>query len=391
MRIVLATRALAWPGGSETYLLTVAEALQRLGHGATIHCHEEGEAAELARERGTPVETSLDAVDACDAALAQDAPAAYELAERFANVPILFVAHSRVEVQVPPQLAGVCPAAVAMNDRIAEHLRALAVAPEVVRLRQPVDRRRFRALGISSLRAPRVVAFGNNLPRTRERMLAAACGRLGYEFGVLGDRGGAGGSLHPEVELADAQIALAIGRCAVEAMACAKAVYVYGLGGGDGWVTPSTYPALEADGFTGRGTDSALDVDVLTEELAWFGPTMGRDNLDLAAAHHDALDHARELIEVWRRLGAPSPQPSEAAELARMGRLQRQTEETSATFEMAAQSRGMALERAEADRDTARAELAALKGSLRYRIGAALAWPLDAIRRIRARRRSRGR
>jgi hypothetical protein len=86
MRTVLATRAFARPGGSETYLLTVAEALERLGHQATIHCHEEGQAAELARSRGTRVETSLDAVEGCDAALAQDAPASYELAERFPDV-----------------------------------------------------------------------------------------------------------------------------------------------------------------------------------------------------------------------------------------------------------------------------------------------------------------
>src|SRR5262245_11692161 len=123
MRTVLATRAFARPGGSETYLLTVAETLERLGHHATIHCHEEGQAAELARGRGTRVETTLDAVGGCDAALAQDAPAAYELAEQFPDVPVLFVAHSRVQVQAPPQLEGVCAAAVAMSDRMADYLR----------------------------------------------------------------------------------------------------------------------------------------------------------------------------------------------------------------------------------------------------------------------------
>ena len=31
--------------------------------------------------------------------------------------------------------------------------------------------------------------------------------------------------------------------------------YVWDTRGGDGWVTPETYPALEADGFTGAATD----------------------------------------------------------------------------------------------------------------------------------------
>ena len=37
MRLVLATDAFAGVGGSETYLLTVAEHLLRLGHGVTIY------------------------------------------------------------------------------------------------------------------------------------------------------------------------------------------------------------------------------------------------------------------------------------------------------------------------------------------------------------------
>ena len=36
MNVALATLGFASPGGSETYVLTVAEQLKRLGHGVTI-------------------------------------------------------------------------------------------------------------------------------------------------------------------------------------------------------------------------------------------------------------------------------------------------------------------------------------------------------------------
>jgi acetyltransferase-like isoleucine patch superfamily enzyme len=42
MEIVLATNGLIGIGGSETYLLTVAEHLQRLGHEVTVHATEGG-------------------------------------------------------------------------------------------------------------------------------------------------------------------------------------------------------------------------------------------------------------------------------------------------------------------------------------------------------------
>jgi acetyltransferase-like isoleucine patch superfamily enzyme len=45
MEIVLATNGLVGIDGSETYLLTVAEHLQRLGHEVTVHAVEGGTVA----------------------------------------------------------------------------------------------------------------------------------------------------------------------------------------------------------------------------------------------------------------------------------------------------------------------------------------------------------
>jgi hypothetical protein len=371
MRIVLATRAFARVGGSETYLLTVAEALERLGHEALIHANELGESADLARRRGVRVEESLDAADDCDAALAQDAPAAYEIAERFPGVPILFVCHSEVLLQAPPQLDGICPGAVALSERIATHLRALAVAPEITRLRQPVDLSRFGPLGLTRPRSKLVLAFGNDLPGGCERVIRAACGRASCELEVVGRRFLWGANLHPEREIGRAEIVIGTGRCTVEAMASGKAVYVYGPAGGDGWVTKESYPLLEAEGFSGQATPTIIDAERLANDLADFNRTMGQVNRDLAAANHDSLEHARALVGLWRGLGASSPPPTPAAELARLGRVQRQAEETAGAFAFESQ--------------LWRRQLEDLKASRRYRIGSALARPFDAVRRWRSR------
>src|SRR5215208_8016791 len=55
MEIVLATNGLVGIGGSETYLLTVAEQLQRLGHEVTVHADEGGAMSEYMRSRGRRV------------------------------------------------------------------------------------------------------------------------------------------------------------------------------------------------------------------------------------------------------------------------------------------------------------------------------------------------
>src|SRR6478735_4631555 len=55
VHIVAATDSLAVPGGSETYLLAVAEQLVRFGHRVTIHAQTIGPISEAAQQLGAAV------------------------------------------------------------------------------------------------------------------------------------------------------------------------------------------------------------------------------------------------------------------------------------------------------------------------------------------------
>jgi hypothetical protein len=59
-----------------------------------------------------------------------------------------------------------------------------------------------------------------------------------------------------------------VSRAALDAMACGRAGYVYEVFGGDGWVTPELYPALEADHFAGLATVRVIGPRELARDLA---------------------------------------------------------------------------------------------------------------------------
>ncbi len=325
MRIVLSWQSLVGFRGTETYLLTVAAALERLGHDVLIYAPETGPCADFARAHGTRViEQEAQLPASADAILAQDAATAYTMASHYPRAVRVFVAHSTAfSLQTPPQLDGVCQAVVAMNERVGRHIEQLAWHPRVVRLRQPIDLQRFcfRATYLEQRRPPRVLWLSNNVGRARQQMLERACEAAGLKLRRRGQI--ASPTATPEDDIAVAEIVISLGRGVLEAMASGRAAYVFGVAGGDGWVTADSYPALERDGFSGRAFPDPIGLERLTSDLRQWCEEMGEVGRDLACTHHDADHHAVQLLELIEELDAPSVEPpSAAAELARLVRLE---------------------------------------------------------------------
>ena len=245
MELVLSTSSLESLGGSETYLLTIGDQLQRMGHEVLLHALDHGAASEMAQELGLRIcRQNRELPDEPDALIVQDGVVAYELAARYPSVPQVFVAHSDVfDLQLPPQLPGLVAVVVALYDRVEQRLRALALPQEIVRLSQPVDLERFKPIRPLRRRPSVALALGNYLRGQRIALLAGVCDELGIELRHVGAFG-SNGRQPPIVAINEADIVFGKARVVYEAMACGRAVYVFDHNGGDGWVTASNFRAL---------------------------------------------------------------------------------------------------------------------------------------------------
>jgi hypothetical protein len=305
---VLITHSRFLLGGSETYSVTIAEQLERLGHPVEIFAGEaSGKGRELAASRGLKLSTGEPEILAdredFDVAIAQDAASAYALASR-REVPQIFVIHGLAGFEHPPQGLRPLPLVVVLNDRIGSHAAALAGKPEVVRLRQPIDLQRFKPRGPSRPRARQVLVFSNYLEDDRMAMLEEACDDLGLELRKMGIRANA--SVTPQDVIAEADIVVGYGRSILEGMVMGKAAYVWDRAGGDGWVTPESYALLEADGFSGAATHTVIDGDRLREDFAAYRPEFGTLGYDIVRDHHSAARHTEALVELLERAEAPA-------------------------------------------------------------------------------------
>lgn len=318
---MISTLGLVHPGGTESYCLTIAHTLVKLGHDVTLFADELGTVAEHAANAGLDVARGpAELPRTCDAVLANDAITANLLRERYAETRLVYCLHSALfEVQHPPLEPGLIDAIVAPSERLAQHARALPLAVPVVRLRQPIDTAAF-APSRPPRRQPRAaLLLSNYLDGDRRAALLDTWTAAGIACAQVGAPSRAALDVRPEIAKADIVVGKA--RAALEGMSCGKAVYVFDEFGGDGWVTPLNYAALEADNFAGQATDRLIDCQALAADLERYAPAMGWINRELAITHHDARRHAYELIEALRgprpHRRADSTAGAEAARIVR--------------------------------------------------------------------------
>lgn len=318
MRIVLANHGFAHSGGTEVYLLTVAEHFQRLGHEVSIYAHALGPFSEHARDRGVSVHSEMHELPVdCDALLAQDAIVAYELADRYPGARHVFRVCSDVfSLSVPPQLDGVADIFLALSDRYARLAEACAVTAKPLRLRVPIDIDRLTPMGPIRPRPRRAVMLGN-YPH-RHELVREVWARHGVEVTVVG---GSQQRYDVAAAIAEADIVVAKARAALDAMACGRAVYIFDMFGGDGWVTPDRYAALEADNFAGLASERVIDASMLAHDLGEYDARMGMANRDLVVQHHSARDHVMDLMAAIGELHPESRPTAPLQELSRLTNL----------------------------------------------------------------------
>ena len=323
MRIVLANTAFHAVGGSETYLMTLGEQILRLGHDVRIFASTAGEMAGLASLRGIPVVTDVtDLGEPADAVVSQDGAVAYTLAAAWPGVPQVFVCHSSLfDFQQPPLVPGFAQAVIVLNDRVRRRIEALNADLRIVRLRQPIETQRFQPRSTPFPRPRRALILSNYLTGELRSVLVDTWQEAGLEVLHVGTE--AQLSLSPEDDIAQADIVVAKGRAALEAMSCGRPTYLYDMFGGDGWITPENYAAIEADGITGNHLERGSSVAQLRRDLEQYDPELGRLGRELVTRHHDARAHAHAVLALLHEVAPErrSCAPTLQVELGRQVRL----------------------------------------------------------------------
>jgi glycosyltransferase involved in cell wall biosynthesis len=302
MHVLIANHRLDQPAGTETYALTLAERLLAEGHRVTCFSLRLGEVAALLREKGAATVDDARDADSPDVVHASHLDAGHLAMAAWPTTPTVFVVHgngTRAVVERPPLWQDPVQVWVAVSEHVADVMAArdgiardqIEVVPNFV------DLHRFTPL--QGARAPvrTVMLHSNHHDDPLRLSLAEACGKVGATLRIVG-AGRRQQDIVSEINYADAVVA--IGRSALEAMACGRPVLQYSAYGGDGPCRPETAERALAWNYSGLATRAEPDAGRLADELSGFGPESGRWSREWVERHHDPEQLVPCLVDLYR-------------------------------------------------------------------------------------------
>ena len=300
MKILLVNHTLDQYAGSETFTYSLACELKRLGHGVTCFSPRLGRLSRRLREADIAVTDDLgtlsDDVDIIHAHHRHESLLAFA---RFSDKPMIVVCHGVLPWQEQPLRSRLnVHRYVAVSEEVRDHLirHHRIDGTDVTVIRNGIDLRRFASRRPTHARPRHALILSNYMPDTLRTLVVRVCGSLGISVGHIG---GAQPQWAVEEALNQADLVFALGRSALEALACERAVIVFDYNGADGLVTPANFHLLRRRNFSGRTYRLPYTEETLRREIEQYDPTTAAPLHRILREEHDIRAIARQYLALY--------------------------------------------------------------------------------------------
>ena len=184
---------------------------------------------------------------------------------------------------------------VAISNEIAEHNTGFGIF-EIIN--PPVDMERYKPLRPISEEL-KVVGLFTNYGRA-EPVVREACNVYGCEFRLIG---GYNNTYNTVPEINGCDLIVSVGRGAIEAMACGRALVIYDDRGyypaySDGYFLPEIGPEVSAFNYTGRCFKTQINSTELAEMFRHYIAHDGQSNREYCIMNHGVVGIVDEYLEL---------------------------------------------------------------------------------------------
>jgi CheY-like chemotaxis protein len=300
MKILMGNHALDSYAGTETFTYALACELKRLEHDVICFSPRLGKLSDRLQESDITVTDDLatlpNDIDVIHAHHRHESLLAFS---RFADKPMVFVCHGVLPWQEQPFRSPLnIHRYVAVSEEVRDHLiRQLRIdSNRVLIIRNGIDLRRFASRRPIRSRPRHALVLSNYMPDSLRGLISGVCRRLGITVSHVG-RTRSVWAVEQEINRAD--VVFALGRSALEAMACRRVVIVVDYNGADGLVTPQNFHLLRLRNFSGRTYRHQYTEQSLQEEIERYDPGIVEPIYEVIRREHDVKQIARQFATLY--------------------------------------------------------------------------------------------
>ena len=300
MRILLTNNHLKGLGGSETATYTIARALKDAGHEVAIFTRVLGDVSDRLQLEGFDVVSDIARFRGrvFDCAHIHHNTCARLVRDAFPKLPMVYLGHGVVPaLEAPPPKDVRVAVHAAVSEEIAAAWKEKHGIERTEIVRNAIDLVRFRPVKPIHERCERILVIRG--PKDTGAWRVAAM-KMSAEITFVGAKGTSIWKIERKINEAD--LVVGVGRCALEAMACGRAVFVMNQQLGDGMLTEPRYFQSRIHNFSGRCfARKFTDPDKITSDiiLGYRHWPMAPMNRTLVEHYHDANDCAKRLTGLY--------------------------------------------------------------------------------------------
>ena len=316
MKILITNHHLQAYCGTEIFTYTIARALKNRNHDLYVYSPYLGGISKEIIALGIPVVNDLRSLDKdFDVAHVHHNILAYEVRNRFPELPIIFFSHGVKPYleQPPPTEIGIVKY-MAVSEEVKDSLINLGVfESKIGTFRNPVNENTFFPKKPINVTPKKALVISNYIDNITEKIIRNACSKLSIDLRFVGARFEImPNDKIPEV-INEVDIVITLGRGAIESMFCGRIPIIIDRWVGDGMVTPKNFSDLIQSNFSGRYHGHKYTVSELCTEIKKYQQKYSEELRQLALEEFSVTSQTDKLLKIYEEcLGMNVPEINKA-------------------------------------------------------------------------------
>jgi GT2 family glycosyltransferase/glycosyltransferase involved in cell wall biosynthesis len=276
LKVLLTNHHLLDYTGSEVYTLTLADYLKQNGCDVVVYSKYVDKIGKEFKKLNIPVVYHLEEIKGYkfDVAHVHHNINAAEIRYFFPELPIALLSHGIIPFLEQPSVFNLnISHYLSVSEEVKQNLTQYNISEKDISvIGNIIDNKKFFSSKPVNPIPQNILVISAKISDEKALRIIEACNSLNIQYKFVGGKFGEVNQEELLKLINNSDIIFSLGRGAIEAMLCKRAVIVYDVLAADGLITPENFDEIKKHNFSGRRFNKELTTNDLIEEIKKYNP-----------------------------------------------------------------------------------------------------------------------